>query len=176
LDYERAYRRLSDVKQPPSQQEIVAISDEFASSLLGAEGAPEEYVVFICRVLASPTLVNRPGLEDLVITLWIDREQLTPCQLRRVGDCAASQFGLVTNEDMALVIGDFVARVMAPPDALRLLRAMTAVATSRAALAGVFLGLDILRRHSPAPSAGWLDAVAALNTMADERLNSLEQT
>jgi hypothetical protein len=91
-------------------------------------------------------LPKRPGLAELIVMLYLDREKLSERQRERFFGCLASSFGHLADEDLAFVIGDFIARVAPPEDSLELLFDMTAKATARQALAGVFLGRDILEK------------------------------
>jgi hypothetical protein len=171
LDFERAYRRLVAATELRSPHIAQAVADEFGESLLGAEYVSDEHLDFVCRALLDPVLTKRSGLEELIVGLFVERRKLSGSQLDHIFGYMADGFGLLANEDLAFVIGDFIARVAAPEDALELLLDMTAKATSRQALAGVFLGLDILRKH---PAGISLDAIDSADRTADERAAQLE--
>jgi hypothetical protein len=174
LDYELAYGRLTDPKRFNSAREAKDVANEFEDSLLGIEHAPDEHVDFVCRVLSEASMAKRPGLEHLVLALYADREKLSETQLRRFVDCVANSFSLVTDKNLAFASCDFIARVLPPSDALLLIRELTAKSTSQAALAGVFVGLDILRRQARASEAMRLDAVELAIAAAEERRRSLK--
>jgi hypothetical protein len=82
-----------------------------------------------------------------------------------------NSFGHLADENLAFVTGDFIARVSPPERALELLLEMTAKATSLQALAGVFFGLDILRKH---PAGISLNAVESAARTAEERSAQLK--
>jgi hypothetical protein len=147
LEFELAYRRLVAAAQLQSLQVAQAVASEFGESLLTAEFVSDEHVDFICRLLLDPVVAKRPGINELILALYIDREKLSESQLERFLGSLANSFGHLADENLALVIGDFIARVAPPERALALLHDMTAKATSLQALAGAFLGLDILRKH-----------------------------
>jgi len=170
LDFERAYRRLLAATQDQSQQVGEAIAREFGDSLLIAEFVSDEHVDFICRALLDPVVAKRPGLDKLILALYIDREKLSTSQLGRFLGCLTGSFGQLANEDLAFVIGDFIARVASPERALELLLDMAAKATSLQALEGVLVGLDILRRNSLGTS---LDAIKLAVKSAEERYAQL---
>jgi hypothetical protein len=174
LDFELAYRRLNDPAQLWSAEIAREVADELGDSLLGFERVSDGHVDFVCRVLSERALSGRPGLENLIIALYLDREKLTEVQLQCLFDCLAGAFGLVTEENLAFAMGDFVARVASPRNALQLLRDMTTNAMSTNALAGVFLGLDILRRHRQDTNAVLLEAVEAAAKIAEGRIEVLE--
>jgi hypothetical protein len=139
LDFELAYRRLVEAPPLQSLQVAQAVAREFGDSLLTAEFIPDEHVDFICRLLLDPVVAKRPGFNELILALYIDREKLSASQLERFFSCLANSFGHLADENSALVTGDFIARVASPERALELLLDMTAMATSLQALAGVFL-------------------------------------
>ena len=64
----------------------------------------------------------------------------------------------MANEEVAFAIGDFIARVAAAERAFALLLEMTEKATSLQALAGVFVGLDILRKRPVGMSLDVIDS------------------
>ncbi len=172
MDYELAYRRLSDPEQVISDEELQDILQEFEFALAGEERAPDAHVDFACRVLSDRNVVNRPGMEFLVMDLQNEHWKLSEAQLRRWFDCAMNNFGHVTAEDVALVLGDFIARASPPDEALQFFRTMTANATSPDALRGVFMGLGILRRDGP--RGEWQQSVSSLLKTAEERLRALQ--
>jgi hypothetical protein len=148
LDFGLAYHRLLAASHLQSKQVAQDIAHEFGTSLLLAEFVSDEHLDFICRALLDPVLAQRPGLEELVVMLQIDRDKLSERQRERLFARLASIFGNLADEDLAFMIGNFIARVAGPDHALEMLLDMTAKATSRQALAGVFLGLDILdKKH-----------------------------
>jgi len=165
LEFELAYCRLVAATQLQSLQVAQAVAGEFGDSLLTAEFVSDEHVDFICRVLLDPVVAKRPGLDELILALYIDREKLSESQLERFFGCLANSFGHLADENLAFVIGDFIARVASPERALELLLDMTAKATSLQALAGVFLGLDILRKH---PTGMSLNAIESAVKTAEE--------
>ena len=171
LDFELAYHRLVEATPLQSLQVAQAVADEFGDSLLGVEFVSDEHLNFVCRALLDPVLAKRPGLGELILALYIDREKLSESQLDHFFGCLANSFGHLADENLAFVIGDFIARVAAPERALELLLDMTAKATSRQALAGVFLGLDILRKH---PSGMSLNTIESADKTADERVAQLK--
>jgi hypothetical protein len=141
LEFELAYRRLVAATQCQSLQVGQAVAREFGDSLLTAEFASDEHVDFICRVLLDPVVARRPGLDELILALYIDREKLSESQQERSFSCLANSFGHLADENLAFAIGDFIARVASPERALELLLDMTAKAISLQALAGAsFLG------------------------------------
>jgi len=176
LDYDLAYRQLSDPNRQHSAQEFEELATEFQVALLDLEEAPDAHVDFMCRLLSDPMLVNRPGLEFLILSLYSDRDMLSETQLQRFFDCVKRTFALVAAENAAFALGDIVARASTPEQALQSLAVMTANATSPAGLAGVFLGLDILQRHRSPAAGTWQDAVEKVATSATERLEHLERT
>jgi hypothetical protein len=171
LDFELAYRRLVEATPLQSRQVAQAVADEFGDSLLTAEFVSDEHVDFICRALLDPVLAERPGLDELILALYIDREKLSKSQLERFFGCLTNSFGHLVDENLAFVVGDFIARVASPERAVELLLDMTAKATSLQALAGVFLGLDILRKH---PTGMSLNAVESAVKAAEERSAQLK--
>jgi hypothetical protein len=172
LDFELAYRRLVAATQSQSRQVGQAVATEFADSLLTALFVSDEHVDFICRALLDPVLPKRPGLAELIVMLYVDREKLSESQLARFFGCLTSSFANLADEDLAFMIGDFIARVAPREHALELLLDMTAKVASREALAGVFLGLDILRKH---PSGMSLNTIESSVKTADKRAAQLEQ-
>jgi len=166
LDFELAYRRLVAATQLQSRQVGQAIAREFGDSLLTVRFVSDEHVDFVCRAPLDPVVAKRPGLNELILALYIDREKPSESQQGRLFGCLANGFGHLADEDLAFAIGDFIARVASPERALALLLDMTAKATSRQALAGVFLGLDILRKH---PVGMSLDAIESAITTAEAR-------
>jgi hypothetical protein len=171
VDYELAYRRLSGPEQVCSEQELQDVLLEFEFALAEVECAPEAHIDFACRVLSDPNLINRPGIEFLVMDLQNERWKFTDAQLSRLLACAMDNFGLVTAEDLAVTLGDLVAQVLPPEEALQVFRAMTAGATSPDALRGVFTGLGILRRDGP--KGEWQASVSSVLKAAQERIGSL---
>jgi len=139
LDFESAYRRLVAATQLQSRQVARTVAKEFQDSLLIAASVSDEHVDFICRLLSDPVVAKRPGLDELILSLYLDRRKLSEGQLGHVFACLPNSFGYLADEDSAFLIGDFIARVAAPERALELLLDMTARITSRQALAGVFL-------------------------------------
>jgi hypothetical protein len=83
----------------------------------------------------------------------------------------ANRFGHLADENLAFAIGDFIARVASPERALELLLDMTANATSLQALAGISLGLDILRKH---PTETSHNAIESAVKTAEERSAQLK--
>jgi hypothetical protein len=171
LDFELAYRRLVEAPPLQSLQVAQAVADEFGDSLLGVEFVSDEHLNFVCRALLDPVLAKRPGFNELILALYIDREKLSESQLERFFGCLANSFGHLADENSAFVIGDFIARVASPERALELLLDMTAKATSLDGLAGVFLGLDILRKHLTGMS---LNAIESALKTAEERSAQLK--
>ena len=171
LDFERAYRRLVAATSLQSLQVGQAVAREFGDSLLTAGFVSDEHVDFICRALLDPVVAKQPGLDELILALYIDREKLSESQLERFFGCLANSFGHLAAENLAFVIGDFIARVASPERAVELLLDMTAKATSLQALAGVFLGLDILRKH---PAGMSLNAIESAVKTAEERSAQLK--
>jgi hypothetical protein len=171
LEFELAYRRLVAATPLQSLQVAQAIAREFGDSLLTAEFVSDEHVDFICRVLLDPVVAKRPGLDELILVLYIDREKLSESQLERFFGCLANSFGHLADENSAFVIGDFIARVASPERALELLLDMTAKVTSLQALSGVFLGLDILRKH---PTGMSLNAIESAVKATEERSAQLK--
>jgi hypothetical protein len=171
LDFELAYRRLVAAIQLQSRQIAEAVAKEFEDSLLMAECASDEHVDFICRLLSDPVVAKQPGLDELIFSLYLDRRKLSEGQLDHVFACLPNSFVHLADEDSAFVIGDFIARVAAPERALDLLLDMTAKATSLQALAGVFLGLDILRKH---PAGMSLNAIESAVKTAEGRSAQLK--
>jgi hypothetical protein len=162
-----AYRRLADAE--PLQALMVAetVADGFGHSLLTFAPMPDGHVDFVCRVLSDPVLAGRPGLEHLLMVFYIERERLSETQLERYYACLADSFGHLADEGLAFAIGDFIARVASPDRALALPGEMTIKASSRDAVLGVFLGLDILRNHHTT-DAILLAAIAAAQTRTTE--------
>jgi hypothetical protein len=171
LEFGLAYRRLVAATELQSLRVAQAVAGEFGDSLLTVEFVSDEHVDFICRLLLDPLMAKRPGLDELILALYIDREKLSESQLERFFGCLENSFGHLANENLALVTGDFLARVASPERALALLLDMTAKATSLQALAGVFLALDILRKH---PAGMSLNAIESAVRTAEERSAQLK--
>ncbi|QHO77027.1 hypothetical protein ACH79_34670 [Bradyrhizobium sp. CCBAU 051011] len=110
-------------------------------------------------------------MDELILALYIDREKLSESQLERFFGCLANRFGHLADENLAFAIGDFIARVASPERALELLLDMTANATSLQALAGISLGLDILRKH---PTEMSHNAIESAVKTAEERSAELK--
>ena len=172
MDFERAYRLLVEATELQSLEVAQAVAKEFGDSLLIAERVSDEHVDFICRVLTDPEVVKQPGLDELIVSLYLDRQKLSERQLDHVFGCLPNSFDHLTDEHSAFVIGDFIARVAAPERALALLLNMAAKVTSRQTLAGVYLGLDILRKHPAGVSPA---AIEAAYKRADERTALLDK-
>jgi hypothetical protein len=173
LDFELAYRRLVDAEPADATGVSEEVADEFSESLLTAESISEQHLDFVCRVLANPVLTSRPGLSHLFTWLYTEREKLSDSQLQRFFTCLSDASGHLADEDLAFAVGDFIARVAAPDRALALLREMTDKAAARDAVSGIFLGLDILRKHHE-EDATLLAAIAAAITVARIRAAELE--
>ena len=171
MEFEFAYRRLVGATQIQSLQVAQAVAREFGDSLLATEFVSDEHVDFVCRAILDPVLTKRPGLDQLILALYIDREKLSESQQERFFGCLANSFGHLADENLAFAIGDFIARVASPERALELLLDMAAKAISRQALAGVFLGLDILRKH---PTGISLNAIESAAKTAEERSAQLK--
>jgi len=153
MDCEQAWRRLAAPPGFHAAQDARAVADAFETSLASGERSPEQHVEFLCRVLSDPALVNRPGLEYLVMAFQADRARFTAGQLRRFADTAVDRFGLVQREVFALALCDFIARALPPDASFEALSDMTALARTPQSLSGVFFGLDILWREAGAPGA-----------------------
>jgi hypothetical protein len=136
-----------------------------------ADCASDEHVDFICRLLSDPVIARHPGLDELIFSLYLDRQKLSPGQLDHVFACLPNSFGHLADEDSAFFIGNFIARVASPQRALDLLLDMTAKVKSRQTLAGVYLGLDILRKQ---PGEISLAAIEATYQTADKRAAQLD--
>lgn len=74
MEFELAYCRLVAATQLQSLQVAQAVASEFGDSLLTAGFVSDEHVDFICRVLLDPVVAKRPGLDELILALYIDRE------------------------------------------------------------------------------------------------------
>lgn len=146
MDYERAYLRLRDTNELKSERQIEGLSTELANTLLVIEQAPDAHVEFLCKLISDEALINRPGMAYLLVEMYTDRDKFSSEQLIQLLECASNNFGLVASEDVAFALGDMIARAAPSEDAVRLLSAMTSNARTRQSLAGVFLGIDILRR------------------------------
>ena len=173
MDFELAYHRLVDAEPRQARKVARAVADEFGDSLLTLAPMSDEHVNFICRVFFNRVLAGRPGLENLLMEFYLEREKLSETQLKRFYGCLSGSFGHLADETLAFVIGDFIARVAPPDRALALLREMTVKINSRDALEGVFLGLDILRNHHKA-HAVLLAAIEAAGTAAQTRATELQ--
>lgn len=171
MEFELAYCRLVAATRLRSLQVAQDVAREFGDSLLTAEFVSDAHVDFICRVLIDPVAAKRPGLDCLILALYVEREKLSESQRERFFGCLANSFGHLADENLAFVMGDFIARVASPERALELLLDMTAKATTLQALAGVFLGLDVLRKH---PTRMSLNAIESAVKTAEERSAQLK--
>jgi plasmid stabilization system protein ParE len=174
LDFELAYHRLVDAEPRQARKVARAVADEFGESLLTFSPMSDEQVEFVCRVFSDAVLVKRPGLERLLIEFYLEREKLAEAQLERVYACLCGSFGHLADEALAFAIGDFIARVALPDHALALLCEMIVKVNSRDAVSGVFLGLDILRKHHKADAVLLADIEAAAK-VADARAAELKK-
>ncbi len=150
MDFDAAYHRLSDPDKLRNPGPAHQVSNEFEDSLLGIERMPEEHFRFISRVFSDAILLARPGLEYLVMALYSDKEKFSDAQLNSLFDGIERHYDLVQDEALAYAFFDFVSRAMEPVRALRLLKKTLAKTKNRAALSGILLGLDILRRSDNA--------------------------
>lgn len=174
MDFELAYRRLVDAEPRQAGKIARAVADEFGDSLLTFAPMSDGHVEFVCRVLSDSVLATRPGLASLLMEFYIEREKMSEAQLERLYACLSETFGHLADETLAFAIGDFIARVASPDRALALLGEMTIKASSRDAVLGVFLGLDILRKHHEA-DAVLLAAIEAAGTAAQTRTTELRK-
>ncbi|MGC2780177.1 MAG: hypothetical protein WA418_31505 [Bradyrhizobium sp.] len=173
MDFDLAYRRLAGVKPPQSRKVMKAIADEFGDSLLTFAPMSDGHVDFMCRVLSDPALAKLPGRARLLMQFYFEREKLSEAQLERFYVCLAGGFAHLADETLAFAIGDFIARVAPPERALALLGEMTLEVNSRDALAGVFLGLDILRKYQ-AKNGLSVAIIEAAERAADARAAALK--
>ena len=173
MDFELAYRRLVDAEPPQALEIAEAVADEFGHSLLTFAPMSDGHVDFVCRVLADPVLAGRPGLERLLMEFYTQSENLSEAQLERFYACLSGSFGHLADETLAFGVGDFIARIAPADRALALLREMIAKVNSRDAVSGIFLGLDILRKHHKADAA-LLAAIEAAGAAAQTRAAELE--
>lgn len=174
MDFELAHRRLVDAEPWQALEIAEAVAEEFGHSLLTFAPMSDGHVDFVCRILSDPVLAGRPGLENFVMEFYSQREKLSEAQLGRFYACLAGSFGHLADETLAFAIGDFIARVAPPDRALALLSEMTTKVNSRDAVSGIFLGLDILRKHHRA-DAVLLAAIEAADKVADARAAELKQ-
>jgi hypothetical protein len=171
VDFELAYQRLASATEVQSPQIAREIADECGDALLTATSMPDAYIDFVCCVLSDSVVGDKPGLIDLVVMLYLERDKLSENQLDRVFACLEGSFRNISNEDLAYGAGDFIARVATPERCLKLLLGMNAKATSRQAFSGVFLGFDILRKY---PGELSPETINAAEAAADERAAQLE--
>ena len=150
-----------------------AISDEFGDSLLTFAPMSDGHVDFVCRIVSDPILAKRPGLEWLLMQFYLEREKLSEAQLERFFACLDASVGHLSDENVAFAVGDFIARVAPAKRALTLLSEMAMKANSRDALAGVYLGLDILRKHRTTNGLS-LAEIEAVDRAADTRAAALK--
>ena len=174
MDFELAYRRLVDAEPRQARKIAQAVADEFGDSLLTFAPMSDGNVEFVCRVLSDPVLATRPGLASLLMEFYIERDKLSETQLERWYACLSESFGHLADETLAFAIGDLIARVAPPDRALALLREMTVKVNSRDAVSGIFLGLDILRKHHTA-DAVLLAAIETAGTAAQTRTTELRK-
>ena len=87
MEFELAYRRMVDAAQLQSRQVAQAVTGEFGDLLFTAEFVSDEHVDFICRLLLDPLVAKRPGLDELILALYIDREKLSESQRERFFGC-----------------------------------------------------------------------------------------
>ncbi|MFC5326348.1 hypothetical protein [Bradyrhizobium oligotrophicum] len=173
MDFDQAYCRLIEAEPSRARKVLRVISDEFGESLLTFAPMSDGHVDFVCRILSDPTLAKRPGLEWLLMEFYLEREKLSEPQLERFFACLDASFGHLSDEKVAFAVGDFIARVAPAIRALTLLSEMAMKVNSRDALAGVYLGLDILRKHR-ATNGLSLAKIEAVDRTADARAAALK--
>lgn len=176
MDYEMAFRRLSAAQCFNPVRDARDLADELEVTLAQVDRAPDLHVDFLCRVVSDPALVNRPGLEYLVMALYTDRSKFSPVQLRRFCAVAVDHFDLVEREVFALAVCDFIARALPSDGAFEALSDMTALARTPQGLSGVFFGLDVLWRQARGPEGPERRAIEATAKAAEHRLKRMKSS
>jgi AraC-like DNA-binding protein len=174
MNFDLAYRQLINPKKLRSTSPAHSVAIEFEDSLLGIESFPDEHLAFVCKILSDRIILARAGVEYLVMALYSDREKLSESQLQRIFDCLEKSYALVSDETLAVALGDFIARVMHPEKALKLLQNLITQTTNKAELTGIFVGLDILRRRAKTGELS-KQAVDAVLAAAQARNNAKEK-
>lgn len=176
MDFDLAYEKLLDPKGLKSPGPAHKVSDEFEDSLLGVDGVPAPHFDFVCKVLSEKALLARRGLEYLVMALLSNRDKLSAKQLAEFVSCVERSYGLVADETLAFALCDFITRSLTPSEGLSVIRVLTSEAKPPAAVAGVLVGIDILRREARASKTIKRDVVESVAAVAQERLLSMKKS
>lgn len=173
MNFDLALEKLLDPKGMKSPAPARKISDEFEDSLLGVACIPTQHFDFVCRVISDRSVLSRPGVEFLIMALFSNRDKLSNEQLAGFVGCIERNYGFVEDETLAFALCDFITRTLAPSKGLRAIKVLADTARSKAAIAGVLVGINILRREARASKSIELDAVESVAAVAQTRSKAI---
>ena len=127
-----------------------ATVDELEDVVLSEAEYPAPVLEFFMTILRDPKLYSKKGASRIPMSVYNDRDKLSPGQAHCFAEVIQSGYKNYRDEMLCLTASDFIARALSDSDALKALQAMASQAESRPGLAALMTALNALAcRLSP---------------------------